>query len=239
LYKLNLYLSYEDSSSGVERETDTIAGIYVGGETDFEVAFSESSSGQMSFSVANTGSNPANSISVVVPEQTGWIVTGSSSAIIGNLNQGDYTVASFTLQQSSGSTAVSQIPTQGMTPPTRGTNSATTPTGTVSEKQNASNSNLLKIQIVYTDTMGKRRTIEKEVKVSGTSSSAVASISAAAAGYSQGFGRVQQQSFVQKYRWYLLGGVVLIAFAIFIFFRYKQKRADASVKQGIEKKTRS
>jgi hypothetical protein len=82
LYKLNLYLTYDDGS-GDEDEINTVAGIYVGGETDFEVVFSDNSGGQMSFSIANTGSNPADSISVVIPEQIGWSVIGSNSAIIG------------------------------------------------------------------------------------------------------------------------------------------------------------
>jgi hypothetical protein len=221
LYKLNLYLKYEDSSTGAERETDTIAGVYVGGETDFEVAFSESSSGQMSFSVANTGSNPANSISVVIPEQTGWTITGSSSAIIGNLNQGDYTVASFTLQQSSSSATFPQNSAQGAVPPTRDANS----TLAGFEKQNLSKSNIVKVQIVYTNTMGKRITVEKEVKVSGTTSSSTISAAMASANYPPSFGRVQNQSFLQKYRWYLLGVIIFIIGAI-VFWHYRRRKLE-------------
>jgi hypothetical protein len=100
LYKLNLYLTYEDPISKTEKKISTIAGVYVGGGTDFDVAFSESTSGETSFSVANTGSNPAYSVSVIIPEQRNWRVSGSNSVIIGNLNKGDYTVASFKLQSS-------------------------------------------------------------------------------------------------------------------------------------------
>jgi len=76
LYKLDLQLSYEDSVSGTEEEISTSAGIYVGGGTDFDIAYSESSGSDMSFTVANIGSNPAFSVSVVIPQQTGWTVTG-------------------------------------------------------------------------------------------------------------------------------------------------------------------
>ena len=56
--------------------------------------------GEYSFSVANIGSNPANSVSIIIPQQDDWKVSGSNSVIIGNLNKGDYTVASFSLQPS-------------------------------------------------------------------------------------------------------------------------------------------
>ena len=69
LYKLNLYLTYEDSFSNKTNKINTIAGMYVGGGTDFDVAFSDNANGQMSFSVANIGSNPANSVSVIIPQQ--------------------------------------------------------------------------------------------------------------------------------------------------------------------------
>jgi hypothetical protein len=52
LYKINLHLSYQDSLSNQTKTINTIAGIYVGGGTDFDVAFSDNSNGQMSFSVA-------------------------------------------------------------------------------------------------------------------------------------------------------------------------------------------
>jgi hypothetical protein len=92
-------LKYDDPTSDSEKEISTIAGVYVGGGTDFEIAFSESSDSETSFSVANVGSNPAYSVSVIVPEQDEWKASGSNSMIIGNLDNGDYTVASFTLQQ--------------------------------------------------------------------------------------------------------------------------------------------
>lgn len=96
LYKLTLTLSYTPVN-GAEQVISTIAGVYVGGKTDFDIAFSDQSAGEVSFTIANIGSNPANSVSVNVPEQRGWEVSGSSSSIIGNLNQGDYTIASYTM----------------------------------------------------------------------------------------------------------------------------------------------
>jgi len=87
-------LTYKDNINGTEKKISTIAGMYVGGGTDFDVAFSDNANSQMSFTIANIGSNPANSVSVVIPQQRSWSVSGSNSVIIGNLNKGDYTVAS-------------------------------------------------------------------------------------------------------------------------------------------------
>jgi len=110
LYKLNLYLTYKDSINGTQNKISTIAGMYVGGGTDFDVAFSDNANGQVSFSIANIGSNPANSVSVVISRQPGWSVSGPNSVIIGNLNKGDYTVASFKLQSSMNMTSQNRPP---------------------------------------------------------------------------------------------------------------------------------
>ncbi len=100
LYKLSLSLAYEDSVMGTSNTVITKAGLYVGGNTDFDIAFSEISNGITSFTIANIGSNPSNSVSVIIPKQEGWKVSGSNSMIIGNLNTGDYTIVSFSLGQS-------------------------------------------------------------------------------------------------------------------------------------------
>ena len=101
LYKLNLNLKYESLQNATSSSISTIAGVFVGGETDFDVAFSQSSAGQTSLSVANTGNNPAQSVSVRVPQQNNFRISGSNSAIIGNLDKGDYTVVSFQIVQGS------------------------------------------------------------------------------------------------------------------------------------------
>src|SRR3989304_6783501 len=72
LYKLTLYLTYENSVSNQTKKISTFAGVYVGGGTDFDVALSDNANGETSFSVANIGSNPAYSVSVIIPEQPGW-----------------------------------------------------------------------------------------------------------------------------------------------------------------------
>ncbi|WP_255335375.1 COG1361 S-layer family protein [Methanosarcina sp. KYL-1] len=111
LYKLDMVLTYDDieelqtitEAGTVEnqkrKEIKSKAGIYIGGTTDFDIAFMERSpTGAYTFSVSNIGNNGANSVKISVPAQANWSVTdGSNSVILGNLQKGDYTVADFNL----------------------------------------------------------------------------------------------------------------------------------------------
>lgn len=97
LYKIDMSLVYDDPISGDATTISTTAGMYIGGGTDFDVAYSDSTEGETSFSISNIGSNPAYSVSIIVPEQDSWEVTGPNTVIIGNLEQGDYTIATFSL----------------------------------------------------------------------------------------------------------------------------------------------
>jgi hypothetical protein len=216
LYKLDLTLIYPNSLTGVDEEIQTIAGVYVGGGTDFDIAYSESSSSTTSFTIANTGSNPAFSVSVVVPQQNGWSVSGANSMIIGNLNTGDYTVASFSLKSSQTGAMVNGQRTQLRNVSQQG---ATPPTGTLASQ------NTLKVQIVYTDTMGNRETIEKNVTMSQSSISGSNST-----GYVQGipgnFRGVQQQSFFSKYAtyiYYFFGFVIVVCIGI-VYRKYRKEK---------------
>lgn len=148
LYKLDLTLSYDDPATGEATDITTKAGVYVGGATDFDAAFSGTSNGEYSFAVSNIGSVSASSVTVKIPDQQGWKVSGSNSVIIGNLNEGDYTIASFKLQ-----------------PKTQRTMQQTSNKATREEMQTMSQDALLKIEIVYTDSRGNRNTLLKEVSV--------------------------------------------------------------------------
>lgn len=102
LYELTLTLVYDNENGTVTKTSK--AGIIVGGQTDFDVSVSDISSSGIILSVANIGKNPAESVTVVIPTQTNFRVSGSSSSIIGNLDKGDYSVTSFQLlSQSRGS----------------------------------------------------------------------------------------------------------------------------------------
>ena len=76
--------------------------------------FLKADAGEISLSVANVGNNMAYSVKVSVPDQDGYKVSGSSSTIVGNLEKGDYTIASFDVAstQAAGGSAgeVVQVP---------------------------------------------------------------------------------------------------------------------------------
>lgn len=156
LYQMDLSLSYE-STDAASTAIKTKAGIFVGGETDFDVAFSESSQGQTSLSVANTGNNPALSVSVRIPEQSSFRVSGSNSAIIGNLDKGDYTIVSFQIVQGGMGSGMGNFSGTGGR---QRQNQQTAQNGA-----NAGRNNNLKVVIDYTDTTGERRSVQKDVPI--------------------------------------------------------------------------
>ncbi len=65
--------------------------------TDFEIVVQELAKEGTSIAIANIGKNPANSITIKIPEQQDIEVKGISSTIIGNLYAGDYTIATYNL----------------------------------------------------------------------------------------------------------------------------------------------
>ena len=156
LYQLDLNLQYESALNSSPTTIHTKAGVLIGGETDFDVAFSQSSAGQTSLSVANTGNNPAQSVSVRIPLQESVSLQGTNSAIIGNLDKGDYTLVSFQMSQRGANATQSR---QGTFNGNRQNNTQFT------GQRNASMSNMLRVIIDYTDTTGQRRGVEKLVPI--------------------------------------------------------------------------
>jgi len=89
VYNLPLKITGLDNYS-----SDNFVGVVVAGTTNFEISYLESL-GSFSLNVLNTGISPASSVSVTLPRQKNFSITGSSSSVIGNLNPGDYTSAIF------------------------------------------------------------------------------------------------------------------------------------------------
>lgn len=210
LYKLSLILKYESLQNVTSSVISTSAGVFIGGETDFDVAFSQSSQGQTSLSVANTGNNPAQSVSVRVPEQENFRVVGSNSAIIGNLDKGDYTVVSFQITQGMGNfTGNRQRSSQNY------------------QNQNLQNNqrtftgrnNNLRVVIDYTDTTGERRSVEKNVSIQFRPDTTTGSTST-------GTRSTASTIFFSSWTFY----IIVIA-AILIGFYYRKKLAAIVSKQ--------
>ncbi|MCC4771580.1 hypothetical protein FXV91_15830 [Methanosarcina sp. DH2] len=209
LYTLNLTLSYEDFESN-EKIIKTTAGLFVGGETDFDVSFSESDAGEISLSVANVGNNIAYSVKVSVPKQDNFKVTGSSSSIVGNLEKGDYTIASFNVAstQAAGESGKS------------GSGTAKTSSGDNVPPASGATSPL-KVQIEYTDAKGERITVDRDVEIEMTSA-------AMATGGRPGADSNNQGSYLP----YLV--VIIVAGAG--VFMYRRKKQSGNGKQSGDKK---
>ena len=203
LYALALTLTFTDPVTGATSTTVTTAGIYVGGETDFDVTYSGTSGSDLSFSISNIGATAASAVTVSVPRQYGWTASGSSSAIIGNLNEGDYTIATFSLQRAGGADTTT---TSGAQPGPRGNVT----------RGNMTGPSTVKIEVSYTDSRGSRHTVEKEVVIGTTA----ATMNAAFAGRN-----ARQASSGTNY--WLLSGVIIIVLAIaaFGYVRYRKHHA--------------
>jgi hypothetical protein len=177
LYTLDVNLSFEDYNSN-EKSIQTTAGLFVGGETDFDVSFSESDQGETSLSVANVGNNMAYSVKVSIPDQDGYKVSGSSSTIVGNLEKGDYTIASFNIASTQQDAKNAESSSDNIKSSDKGENVTFA----------SMDSNPLKVQIEYTDAKGERITVDKEVKLEMNSGNMTAQGSGGPGNKSSGFG---------------------------------------------------
>ncbi len=206
LYTLDINLTFEDYDSNINT-IETTAGLFVGGETDFDVSFSESDEGEISLSVANVGNNQAYSVKVSIPEQENFRTSGSSSTIVGNLEKGDYTIASFDVMSTQESDEESEDATEGGT--ARAAGSGSSPS--------------LEVQIEYTDSKGERITVLKDVQVEMTAPTGVEG--------STGRPGAQTSSGTSSYVYYAL--VIVVAGAgVFLYRRQKQGKKGSEEKEA-------
>lgn len=221
LYTLNVNLSYEDADSN-SKNIQTTAGLFVGGTTDFDVSFSETSAGETSFSVANVGNNIAYAVKVSIPDQDGYKVSGSSSTIVGNLEKGDYTIASFDVSNSQSGAGGNTTENSPGTPPDSSQDSANGASST-----SMSSSDPLKVQIEYTDAKGERETVTKEVNLETTTSGNMT-----AAG---GPGGPGSSAGISSYLPYI--GLLVLAGGVFVYRRkiHEKIQAMKTKKSGYKK----
>ena len=159
VYPLTVQLVYYDKS-GVKQNTTSSIGIKIGGTTDFDVGVQQYSAGTLSLSIANVGVNPATSVSVSIPDQNNFAVSGASSVFLGTLNSGDFSIANF---QISSKFAGNQ--------------------NGFPRNSTVGTSNTLTLEISYSDTSGARQSVEKKVTLNLASSQTSATTQR-----SQGFG---------------------------------------------------
>ncbi len=188
IYPLDIGITFNDIDA-IRTETSQV-GLIVGGATEFEVSAEVLSSGQVSISIANIGSNNAEAVVVRIPEQQGISISGSNTSILGSLNKGDFTLANFEMR----STAMTRQ-TQGSIP---------TRPDTVSDED--SGRRTLLVQIEYTDTTGKRQSVQKNLEMNFVASEGGAEMQAGFAG------RMGRQSATQNnsiIAWALLALVIV------------------------------
>ncbi|MFA5745426.1 MAG: COG1361 S-layer family protein [archaeon] len=205
LYKLNLSLKFENEDYN-SSEINTIAGIFVGGLTDFDITFAESSSGSISLSIANIGNDPAYSVNVIIPEQTDYKVGGTNSSILGNLDKGDYTIASFNIS-SKRTTDFNSISSGSRT-----TRSSTTTTQPMSNTQKTGP---LKVIIQYTDSLGTRNSLTKEVNIQ-TSGSIVSTTAST--------GQFTRKSTGPNWYIYIIIGLVVLVAGFYAYKFYSKNK---------------
>lgn len=140
--EINLGYTYNSKIS----QTKTFNISVNNSQTDFDVinqgSTSTSSGTSTSLAIANIGANDAQAVIMKIPEQKNFKVIGPSSNIVGNLNGGDYTVMTFQIV------------------PANNANISATRTNISA----AIESNLT-VEISYTDTLGIRRTVQKDVQI--------------------------------------------------------------------------
>jgi hypothetical protein len=85
---------YKDCSGCVWKEKN-IPITVIEFQTMFDVVLQEVTSEGVFIAIANIGKNPANAITVSIPEQEFFKTDLTSASIVGNLESGDYTIAAF------------------------------------------------------------------------------------------------------------------------------------------------
>jgi hypothetical protein len=120
--------------------------------TDFDVIVQDSTDTSTTMAIANIGANSAYSTIVKIPQQENFRVSGTSASIIGNLDAGDYTLVSFQIV----STSIVNTSDPSKVPPT---GSSTRMSTNVSMSRNRN----ITVEISYTDILGIRRTVQKQV----------------------------------------------------------------------------
>jgi hypothetical protein len=90
----SIAFEYKDCAGCLWKEK-TMPITVVESQTSFDVVLQEITTEGLFIAIANIGKNPANAITVRIPEQENFKTDLTSAAIVGNLESGDYTITSF------------------------------------------------------------------------------------------------------------------------------------------------
>jgi hypothetical protein len=187
------YSTEGDTSTWISKKFDIMVDNV---QTDFDMVIQEVSGSEVSIAIANTGKKVAYSVIVKIPEQDYFEPVGTSGQMVGNLEDGDYTLVGFEIAQK-------DRKTNGEKP--------------------------LKVEIDYTDEIGERRAVIKELSFdTGTSFNATS-----AAARTNGFRTAQQASIYQQ--WYFWAIIVAALYIIWKGYKWIKKKRDNIKDRKIKK----
>ena len=157
----SLIFQYKDCPGCVWKEKNVLVTV-MEAQTMFDVVLQELNAEGVFIAIANIGKNPANAVTVRIPEQEYFKTKLISAQIVGNLESGDYTLVGFQILPKSEQQVSSG---QQLSRENRQQNVVDI------EKE-------LFIQIDYTDPLGIRRSITEKVLLSPSALSKISSESA-------------------------------------------------------------
>ncbi len=176
VYPLTILIEYYDQT-GKKQTVNSTVGMQISGKTTFDIVLQTSTTITTTFAVVNTGANTASSVVVSIPQQPSYSTSGTSSTSVGNLDAGDYTLASFSLTSTTNNVTrngTMQFPSfnrTGMNDLPSGRNFTGGRDMFMNQSFPQMGSNVLIVQIAYTDMFGIRQTIQKQVTlISGSTS---------------------------------------------------------------------
>jgi len=176
VYPLDITLDFYDQG-GTQQIITSIIGIQISGTTTFDVVVQQSTTASTTFAVVNTGANTASSVVVSIPQQPLYTTTGTSSSSLGNLEAGDYTLASFSITSTSTNTSnpFSSFNRTSMNIPSERNFTGNPPMMFENRNFTGMSGTSLRVQISYTDVFGVRQTSTKQVNLTSASSTGFSS----------------------------------------------------------------
>ena len=241
VYPVYFTLDFYDQT-GSKQTISSQIGIQIGGATNFEVVVEESASSTTTLAIANTGTNTASSVIVKIPDQINYATIGSTSVNLGNLEAGDYTLATFQISQQTSNLNGTQFPLDGHSSQRQFDDPNVNMSDRPGFMKNGSFPGTLGIdsalivEISYTDLFGIRQTVQKEVTMG---SSSVISTSSSSSPFGRSSGQFPSQSGdsssgLDTGTMYILAGVlgIVIIIAIIKFDKIKTLPKTLKARKG-------
>jgi len=240
VYPLTILIQYYDQT-GEKQTVNSTVGLQISGKTTFDIVLQTSTSITTTFAVVNTGANTASSVVVSIPQQLSYSTSGASSTSVGNLDAGDYTLASFSITSTTSNTTrngTMQFPSfnrTGMDAPPSGRNFTGDRNMFMNQSFFGTGNNRLLVQIAYTDEFGVRQTVQKQVNLSSGSTSGFSSRSTTqgiSGTFPGGFSSQSQSSDLGNSIMYIVIGVVGIIIIVAVIQLGRKKKLSHLLKSN-------